>query len=142
MCPVDFKLRECTLKTRDGNAITYDLLTGYRSATPKIVALSTAWYNKYGYFVDAKNNKQTLGCDMSWPLLHFKQQVQASLHTNVDLLLQQYSSIQQGGSLYFSILMKQLVLLNEQSCEALVILVQSYNISTDGKLTSYLSSSY
>ena len=42
VCPVDSKLRECTLKTRDGNAITYDLLTDYHSVTPKIVALSTA----------------------------------------------------------------------------------------------------
>ena len=113
MCPVDSKFHECTLKTRDGNTITYDLLVDSYSVTPKIVTLSTAWYNKYGYFTDAKNKKQTLGRDMSWSLIHFKQHVQASLHTDVDLLLQQYSSIQREDPLYFSILMKQLDLSNE-----------------------------
>ena len=52
VCPTDRKFRECTLKTHDGKPITYDLLTDYRSVTPKIVALSTAWYNKYGYLMD------------------------------------------------------------------------------------------
>ena len=88
VCPVDFKLRECILKTRDGNANTYNLLTDYRLVIPKKVALSTAWYNKYGYFTDTQNKKHTLGRDMSWSLLHFKQHFPASLHTNIDLLLQ------------------------------------------------------
>ena len=83
--------------------------------------------------MDAQDNRQTLGCDMSWSLVHFKQHVQASLHTDVKLALQQYSPIQRGGPLYFSILMGQLVLSNEQSCEALISLVQAYNIATDGK---------
>ena len=109
VCRIESKLRECTLKTRDGNPITYDLLTDYRSVTPKIIALSIAWYNKHGYFTDNQNRKQTLGRDMSWSLLHFKQHAQASLHTAIDLLLQRYSSIQRGGSLYFFLLMKQLV---------------------------------
>ena len=38
--------------------------------------------------MDNQKNKQTLGCDMSWSLLHFKPNVQASLHTDIDLLLQ------------------------------------------------------
>ena len=42
VCPVDSKLRECTLKTRgDDDAITYDLMTSYSSITPKTVPLST-----------------------------------------------------------------------------------------------------
>ena len=53
MCPIDSKLHECTLKTRDDDAITYDLLTTYRSITPNTVILSTTWYNKYGFFMDA-----------------------------------------------------------------------------------------
>ena len=69
---------------------------------------------------------------MSWSLLHFKQYVQASLHTDIDLLLQHYFSIQQGGRPFFSLLMKQLVLSNEQSCEVFVSLVQSYNVFTNG----------
>ena len=132
MCPVDSKLRECTLKTpSDGATITYGLLASYRYITPKAVALSTAWYNKFGYFIDAQNNRQTLGCDMSWSLLHFKQHVQVGLHTDVELILQRYSPIQQGGSLYFFILMRQLVFSNEQSYKALVSLVQAYTIATD-----------
>ena len=83
--------------------------------------------------MDAKNNKQTSGHDISWCLLHFKQHVQASLHTDIELALQQYSPIQRGDPLYFSILMGQLFFSNEQSCEALVSLVQAYNIATDGK---------
>ena len=53
VCPVDSKLHnpECTFKTSDGDAITYDLLTSYRSITPKTIILSTAQYNKYGYFM-------------------------------------------------------------------------------------------
>ena len=127
------KLRECTPKTRDGKPITYNLLKDYCSVNSKIVALSTAWYNKYGYFVDAQNKKQTLSRDMSWSLLHFKLCIQASLHTDIDFLLQHYSSIQQKGPLYFSLLVKQFVLSNKQSCEALVSLAQSYKVSTNRK---------
>ena len=65
ICPVDFILLQYTLKTRDGDAITYDLLITYRSITPTTVTLSTSWYNKYSYFMDAENNKHTLGRDMS-----------------------------------------------------------------------------
>ena len=83
--------------------------------------------------MDSQDNRQTLGRDMSWFLPHFKQHVQASLHTDVKLAFQQYPPIQPGGPLYFSILMGQLVLSNEQSCEALVSLVQAYTIATDGK---------
>ena len=85
----------------DGKPITYDLLTDYRAVTPKIVGLSTAWFNKYGYVMDNQNNKQTLGRDMGWSLPHFKQHVQASLYTDINLLLQQYPSIQRGGPLFF-----------------------------------------
>ena len=131
--PVDSKLRICTLKTRDGVAITDDLLTNYRTISLKTVAHSTAWYNKYGFYMDAQNKRQTLGRDMSWSLLHFKQHVQPSLHTDVEFALHQYPPIQQGELLYFVILMGQLVLSNEQSCAALVSLVQTYNIATDGK---------
>ena len=53
VCPVDSKLRECTLKTLDSVAITDDLLTSYRTISQKLVAQSTAWYNKFGYFKDA-----------------------------------------------------------------------------------------
>ena len=132
--PTDQKLRVCTLKLHnDGKSITYDLLPDYHTVTPKIVGLSTAWFNKYGYFMDNQNNKQTLGRDMSWSLLHFKQHVQASLHTDIDLRLQQHPAIERGGPLYFVLLMDELVLSNEQSCEALVSLVQSYNIAINGK---------
>ena len=114
VCPVDSKLCECTPKIHsDGTAITYDLLASYCPITPKTVALSTAWYNKFDYFIDTQNNRQTLGRDMSWSLLHFKQHVYASLHTDVGLIVQQYSPIQQEGPLYFSILMRQLVLSNQ-----------------------------
>ena len=65
VCSADSKLRKCTLKLRDGKPITYNLLTDYRSVTPKIFTLSTAWYNKYEYFTDSQNRKQTVGCDMS-----------------------------------------------------------------------------
>ena len=87
--------------------------------------------------MDAQNNKQTLDLAVSWSLLHFKQHVQASLHADVELILQPYSSIQRrgeggGGPLYFSILTRQLVVSNQQSCVALVSLVQAYNISADG----------
>ena len=119
VCPTDRKLLVCTLKLHDGKPITYGLLTDYRAVTPKIVALSTVWYNKYGYFNDNQNNKHTLSRDMSWSLLHFKQHVQASLHTDIDLLLQQYPSIQRGGPFYFFLLMKELVLSNEKIYEAL-----------------------
>ena len=133
MFPVDSKLRKYTLKTCDGSAITHYLLTDYRSVTTKIVTMSTAWNNTYGYFTDTQQKKHTLGREMSWSLLHLNQHVQVSLHTDVDLLLQQFSSIQHGGQLFFSLFMKQLVLFNEQSCDALISLVQSYNVSTNEK---------
>ena len=66
-------------------------------------------------------------------MLYFKQHVQASLHTDVKLIFQQYPPIQRWGPLYFSNLIGQLVLPNEQSCEALISLFQAYNISADGK---------
>ena len=83
--------------------------------------------------MDNQNNKQTLGRDMSWSLLHFKQYVQASLHIDIDLHLQQYPAIEQEGSLYFALLMEELVPSNEQSCEALVSLVHTYNIAINWK---------
>ena len=66
-------------------------------------------------------------------LLHFKQHVHSSFHTDVELLLHQYPPIQWGGPLYFSLLMSELVLSNEQSCDALVSLVKVYDIAKDGK---------
>ena len=101
VCPVNSKLCKCTLKTRDGKAITYDLLTVYRLVTPKTVKLSTTWYNKYGYLIGAQNDKQTLSCDMIWSLLHYKHYVQASLHTDVDLLLK-YNIFHFNGEVHFT----------------------------------------
>ena len=60
VCPTDRKRHVCTLKLNDGKPITYDLLTDCRAVTPKIVGLSTAWFNKYGYFMDNQIKKPRL----------------------------------------------------------------------------------
>ena len=67
---------------------------------------------------------------MTWVGLCY---IQESLHTDVKHILQRYPPIQRGGPLYFSILIGQLVLSNKQRWEALVSLVQAYNIAIDGK---------
>ena len=129
-----FKLWECTLKKRSNcTIITLDLLTSYHSVSPKVVTLSSAWYDQFVSIVDVSGKRQTLGRDMSLSLLSFIHHIQLCLHTNVELLLHQYPSIQQGGPLYFNVLIHKLVLSDKHSCDALVSLVQAYNIATDGK---------
>lgn len=40
VCPVDSQLRGCTLKTRDDDAITHDLLTNYRSSIQELPGIT------------------------------------------------------------------------------------------------------
>ena len=63
---------------------------------------SNACYNLYGPFTNDKGEEQYMGRSMSWSLIKFEQIAHFGLHTNVELLLYQYNSIQQGGPLYFS----------------------------------------
>ena len=78
--------------------ITHKLLTSYRFVSPKTVALSTAWYNNSSSFDNVHENRKTSGRDISWSLLHFKQHVQASLHTDAELLIYQYPFLSTEGS--------------------------------------------
>lgn len=70
---------------------------------------------------------------MSWNSLHLKQYVDPVLHNDVELRLHAFKNKEQGGPLYFVILMDKIVTLNEQSLLALEQPVKIYNIVTDRK---------
>jgi hypothetical protein len=104
--PEDVSLTNISLKmTFDKRAPqTVDLLVDFRKVTKEEVALSCAWWNLHGFFMDSTGTKQTLSRDMNWNYLHFKNHVNDNLYNDVNKAFLKYENKQQGGPLFFKLL--------------------------------------
>ena len=131
--PKDPALKLVTLKVKGGSPVVKSLLENFRNLSIEQVALSSSWYSKFGSFTDSLGKPHSLGRDLSWSLLHFKEHVDPVLHNDIESRLQSFNKEEQGGPLYFILLMDEIVTSNEQSLAALEGTVKIYNIANDGK---------
>lgn len=130
--PKDPALKLVTLKVKGGSPVVKSLLNNFCNLSIEQVALSSSWYSKFGSFTDSAGDTQSFGRDLSWSLLHFKEHVDPVLHNDIELRLQSFKKEEQGGPLYFILLMDEIVTSNEQSRAALEGTVKIYNIANDG----------
>ena len=134
--PTDPTLTKVALAMNsDGTTVkTINLLVGFRKVTKTEVALSCAWWNLHGFYLDKNNVKQSLGRDMNWSYLHFKNHVDESLYDDVNKKFhEQYEKKQRGGPLFFKLLVDTVLTSNEDSLSALVLTIKKYNIASYGK---------
>jgi hypothetical protein len=108
-----------------------NLLTDFRKVTAEEVALSCSWWNLHGHYFDNENTKHSLGRDMNWSYLHFKNHVEDVLYNDVDKLLHEYEKHQRGGALFFKLLTDAVLASNEDSLAALETTIKQYSIAKD-----------
>jgi hypothetical protein len=132
--PEDISLTNISLKmTFDKSAPrTVDLLVDFRKVTKDEVALSCAWWNLHGFFMDSSNTKQTLSRDMNWSYLHFKNHVNDNLYNDVNKAFLKYEKKKRGGPLFFKLLVDILLSSNETSLSSLESTIKNFNIAKDG----------
>jgi hypothetical protein len=133
--PVDTTLTKVSLKMKfDGSGPrTVDLLTDFRKVSKIDVALSCSWWNLHGFFMNKDNEKQSLSRDMNWSYLHFKNHVGDNLYNDVNKQFLTYEKKQQGGPLFFKLLVDTVLFSNEHSLSSLETTIKNYNIAKDGK---------
>jgi hypothetical protein len=132
--PKDPTLQNISLQmTFDGaTPRTVDLLVDFRKVTVAEVALSCSWWNLHGFFMDSTNKKQTLGRDMNWSYLHFKNHVNDNLYNDVNKVFLKHEKKERGGPLFFKLLVDTLLSSNETSLSSLESTIKKFNIAKDG----------
>jgi hypothetical protein len=108
-----------------------NLLTDFRKVTVEEVALSCSWWNLHGHYHDNDNVKHSLGRDMNWSYLHFKNHVDDVLYNDTDKLFHEYAKHQRGGALFFKLLTDAVLASNEDSLAALETIIKQYSIAKD-----------
>ena len=133
--PSDPTLKRVSLKLMfDGSKPqSVDLLIDFRKVSKDEVALSCAWWNLHGFFMDKEGEKQSLSRDMNWSYLHFKNHVGDNLYNDVNKQFLTYEKKQQGGPLFFKLLVDTVLSSNESSLSSLETTIKNYNIAKDGK---------
>jgi hypothetical protein len=96
--PEDKSLRrvKLTMNFDNSNIKSVNLLTDFRKVSTDDVALSCSWWNLHGHYFDKSDKKHSLGRDMNWSYLHFKNHVEEVLYNDVDKLFQEYEQHQRG----------------------------------------------
>jgi hypothetical protein len=132
--PEDKSLRrvKLTMNFDNSNIKSVNLLTDFRKVSPDDVALSCSWWNLHGHYFDKSDKKHSLGRDMNWSYLHFKNHVEEVLYNDVDKLFQEYEQHQRGGALFFKLLTDVVLSSNEDSLAALESTIKQYNVAKDG----------
>jgi hypothetical protein len=132
--PEDKSLRrvKLTMNFDNSNIKSVNLLTDFRKVSPDDVALSCSWWDLHGHYFDKSDKKHSLGRDMNWSYLHFKNHVEEVLYNDVDKLFQEYEQHQRGGALFFKLLTDVVLSSNEDSLAALESTIKQYNVAKDG----------
>jgi hypothetical protein len=132
--PEDKSLRrvKLTMNFDNSNIKSVNLLTDFRKVSTDDVALSCSWWNLHGHYFDKSDKKHSLGRDMNWSYLHFKNHVEEVLYNDVDKLFQEYEQHQRGGALFFKLLTDVVLSSNEDSLAALESTIKQYNVAKDG----------
>jgi hypothetical protein len=65
------------------NIKSVNLLSDFRKVTIEEVVLSCSWWNFHGHYFDKSKKKLSLGQDMNWSYLHFKNHVEEVLSNDV-----------------------------------------------------------
>jgi hypothetical protein len=131
--PEDKSLKRVKLSMNFDNSDVknVNLLTDFRKVTAEEVALSCSWWNLHGHYYDNDNVKHSLGRDMNWSYLHFKNHVDEVLYNDVDKLFHEYEKQQRGGALFFKLLTDAVLASNEDSLAALETTIKQYSIAKD-----------
>jgi len=116
----------------NSNIKSVNLLTDFRKVSIDDVALSCSWWNLHGHYFDKSDKKHSLGCDMNWSYLHFKNHVEEVLYNDVDKLFQEFEQRERGGALFFKLLTDVVLSSNEESLAALESTIKQYNIAKNG----------
>jgi hypothetical protein len=132
--PLDKSLKRValTMNFDNSNIKSVDLLSDFRKVTVDEVALSCSWWNLHGHYFDNDKKKHSLGRDMNWSYLHFKNHTEEVLYNDVDKLFQEYEQHQRGGALFFKLLADTVLSSNEDSLAALETTIKQYNVAKDG----------
>jgi hypothetical protein len=132
--PTDKTLKRVKLAMNfnNSNIKSVNLLTDFRKVSIEEVALSCSWWNLHGHYYDKSNKKHSLGCDMNWSYLHFKNHVEEVLYNDVDKLFQEFEQQERGGALFFKLLTDVVLSSNEESLAALEATIKKYNIAKNG----------
>ena len=117
----------------DGTPMIRSLLHSFRNTKIEQVAISNAWYATFGFFRHTDKTDHSLAQELTWSQLHFKNHVNPILHSDIEARIKEYPSSEQGGPLYFIILMDEILTSNENSLQALEATIKTYNIASDGK---------
>jgi hypothetical protein len=132
--PTDPTLTKVALTSVNGVPTTFDLLVDFRKVTKEQVALSCAWWNLHGFYLDNDDKKISLSRDMNWSYLHFKNHVEDVLYDDVNKEFHDdFEKKQRGGPLFFKLLVDKVITSNENSLSALVSTIKKYKIDSDGK---------
>jgi hypothetical protein len=121
-----------TMNFDKSNIKSVNLLSDFRKVTIEEVVLSCSWWNLHGHYFDKSKKKLSLGRDMNWSYLHFKNHVEEVLYNDVDKLFQEYEKHQRGGALFFKLLTDAVLSSNEDSLAALETTIKQYNVAKDG----------
>jgi hypothetical protein len=132
--PADKSLKRVALIMNfdNSNIKSVDLLSDFRKVTVEEVALSCSWWNLHGHYFDNEKKKHSLGRDMNWSYLHFKNHTEEVLYNDVDKSFQEYEQHQRGGALFFKLLADAVLSSNEDSLAALETTIKQYNVAKDG----------
>ena len=83
------------------------------------MATSNAWYATFGFFKHQDQTDHPLAQELTWSQIHFKNHVNPILHSDIEARMKKHPSSEQGGPLYFIILMNEILTSNENSLAAL-----------------------
>jgi hypothetical protein len=120
----------------NNNIKSVNLLSDFRKVSIEEVALSCLWWNLHGHYYDKSNKKQSLGCDMNWSYLHFKNHVQEVLYNDVNKLFQEFEQQERGGALFFKLLTDVVLSFNEESLAALESTIKSTTLQKTAMVMS------
>jgi hypothetical protein len=131
--PADKSLKRVALIMNfdNSNIKSVDLLSDFLEVTVEEVAFSCSWWNLHGHYFDNQKKKHSLGRDMNWSYLHFKNHTEEVLYIDVDKLFQEYEQHQRGGALFFKLLADAVLSFNEDSLAALETTIKQYNVAKD-----------
>ena len=129
--PVDETLKrvKLTMNFDKTDIKRVNLLTDFRKVSIEEVALSCSWWNLHGHYYDNDEVKHSLGRDMNWTYLHFKNHVDEVLYNDIDKLFQEYEQQQRGGALFFKLLTDAVLASTEDSLAALETTIKQYSIA-------------
>ena len=83
------------------------------------MASSNAWYATFGIFKHKDQELHSFAQELTWSQIHFKNHVNPILHSDIKARMKKYPSSEQGGPLYFIILMDEILTSNENSLASL-----------------------